>query len=394
MENVRRTTAWLLLAFLLASCAGVSTSGGLSDRGQWGEEGVAPALELRPAQGGGQVEPDPVLIALEDELKRQMKILSEKASPPPYYISYTVTETMGTTVEASVGALTRQNTRRTRWLDVEVRVGDYKLDNTNRNRGGGGGFHSQRMPLDADPDAVRELVWRVTERAYRSASAAYIRVETNDKVSVEEEDDSGDFSVERPEVNLQGLEDHEVDIEAWSQQARSLSSPFKDERNILGSMIALRATTTNTIMVNTEGTRLQFGDQRANFIVHGTGLAQDGMELVRHESVFARSPQALPGDEVLEPMVTKLIRDLNDLREAPVVEPWVGPVILSGRAAGVFFHEIFGHRIEGHRQRDEQSGQTFTQDLNKAVLPSFPLCLRRPDNLHLRGRAAQRFLPI
>ena len=49
----------------------------------------------------------------------------------------------------------------------------------------------------------------------------------------------------------------------------------------------------------------------------------------------------------------------------------MGPAILSGRAAGVFFHEIFGHRIEGHRQKDETEGQTFTKSVGKPVLPDF-----------------------
>ncbi len=49
----------------------------------------------------------------------------------------------------------------------------------------------------------------------------------------------------------------------------------------------------------------------------------------------------------------------------------MGPAILSGRASGVLFHEIFGHRIEGHRQKDESEGQTFTKAINTPVLPSF-----------------------
>lgn len=49
----------------------------------------------------------------------------------------------------------------------------------------------------------------------------------------------------------------------------------------------------------------------------------------------------------------------------------MGPAILSGRAAGVFFHEIFRHRIEGHRQKDQSEGQTFTKRVNKEVLPTF-----------------------
>jgi predicted Zn-dependent protease len=49
----------------------------------------------------------------------------------------------------------------------------------------------------------------------------------------------------------------------------------------------------------------------------------------------------------------------------------VGPAIFSGRAAGVFFHEIFGHRVEGHRQKDESEGQTFTKSVGTKVLPDF-----------------------
>jgi TldD protein len=54
-----------------------------------------------------------------------------------------------------------------------------------------------------------------------------------------------------------------------------------------------------------------------------------------------------------------------------VTEPFDGPAILSGRASAVFFHEVLGHRLEGQRQRGDEEGQTFTKELNKAVLPPF-----------------------
>ena len=59
------------------------------------------------------------------------------------------------------------------------------------------------------------------------------------------------------------------------------------------------------------------------------------------------------------------------LRAAPAAEPYAGPAMLSGRAAAVFFHEVLGHRLEGHRQRDENEGQTFTKKVNQLVLPAF-----------------------
>jgi predicted Zn-dependent protease len=63
--------------------------------------------------------------------------------------------------------------------------------------------------------------------------------------------------------------------------------------------------------------------------------------------------------------------DLTGLMRAPTVDPFIGPAILSGSSAGVFFHEIFGHRVEGHRQKDEAEGQTFTKSVGTKVLPEF-----------------------
>jgi predicted Zn-dependent protease len=66
-----------------------------------------------------------------------------------------------------------------------------------------------------------------------------------------------------------------------------------------------------------------------------------------------------------------MIADLEALRNAPLVDPYTGPAILSGRAAAVFFHEVFGHRIEGHRQKSELEGQTFKKMVGQHVLPDF-----------------------
>jgi predicted Zn-dependent protease len=73
--------------------------------------------------------------------------------------------------------------------------------------------------------------------------------------------------------------------------------------------------------------------------------------------------------------MSKAFREVLDqvmaLRNAPLAEPYIGPAILRNRASGVFFHEIFGHRIEGHRQKDVTEGQTFTKKLNQQILPEF-----------------------
>ena len=94
----------------------------------------------------------------------------------------------------------------------------------------------------------------------------------------------------------------------------------------------------------------------------------------------------------MEAAVRDLGKSLEELRKAPVTEPFDGPAILSGRASAVFFHEVLGHRLEGQRQRGDEEGQTFTKELDKAVLPAISLRGRRPHRDHLRQHLAQRQL--
>ena len=55
--------------------------------------------------------------------------------------------------------------------------------------------------------------------------------------------------------------------------------------------------------------------------------------------------------------IEKMAADLKALRAAPLAEPFDGPALLSGRAAAVFFHEVLGHRLEGHRQRGDKKAR-------------------------------------
>ena len=95
------------------------------------------------------------------------------------------------------------------------------------------------------------------------------------------------------------------------------------------------------------------------------------MELMRVETFQAESLNHLPPESEMRPALKRWLTDLKALRDAPAAEPFDGPALLSGRAAAVFFHEVLGHRLEGHRQRGEKEGQTFTKKVNQLVLPEF-----------------------
>ncbi len=123
----------------------------------------------------------------------------------------------------------------------------------------------------------------------------------------------------------------------------------------------------------------------ARLVIQAETVADDGMELLRVETFQAASPDQLPADNEIAARIDKMAADLKALRAAPLAEPFAGPALLSGRAAGVFFHEVLGHRLEGHRQRDEQEGQTFTKKVNQQVLPAFLSVVDDPTQRELGG---------
>jgi len=83
-----------------------------------------------------------LLDAMSQELNRNFSVLKEKADPPPYFISYEVTEQEFRSISGTLGAITSSDGGKDRLLDVSVRVGSPKLDNYHRVRGDRGQFTS------------------------------------------------------------------------------------------------------------------------------------------------------------------------------------------------------------------------------------------------------------
>ncbi|HMW01286.1 MAG TPA: TldD/PmbA family protein [Acidobacteriota bacterium] len=318
-----------------------------------------------------------VLQALEDELQRSFKILTQKGDPPPYFVSYTASDIHRVEVTASLGALQNSQNSHYRLLDVDVRVGGYDLDSSHQIRGENAFFSSRvyspasYLPVEDDPDAIKSALWLQTDKRYREAVEALIKIKANRAIKVQEEDLSADFSKETPQVAVQPLVSFDVDVAAWEKKAREYSALFARYPEILQGAVTFYAEASNKYLVNSEGTSLQHGRLFGRLGFYAQTKAEDGMNLYRYEAFDTQSLDRLPDEATVLRVIEKMSRDLLALRNAPVVEPYTGPAILSGRASGVFFHEIFGHRIEGHRQKDEDSGQTFTKRVNQSVLPGF-----------------------
>src|SRR5437870_3418220 len=160
----------------------------------------------------------PVLQSLELEMKRAFETLKQRGDPAPFFISYSVRENTSVSIEASLGALRSSDRDRSRLLDVDVRVGEYQLDNTHQIRGARGTntgpnfSYPVLMPIDDDVDALRSVVWLETDQKYKAAVERFIQVKANRTIKVDEEDTSADMSRESKQTAISTLAGVKVDV--------------------------------------------------------------------------------------------------------------------------------------------------------------------------------------
>ena len=332
------------------------------------------ALPLRSADApDGAPKASPVFDAMKTELDRSLKTLGAQ-DPAAYYIGYSITDSQRATVSGSNGALLSSDEARNRWLEVTVRTGSYELDDTHKVDGrtppnGGPGTNA---PLDDDPEVLRRAIWLETDKQYRAAAEALIKIKTGKEVKVQtEEGRAPDFSREKPQTYTGPWVSFTLDRKPWEQKVRDYTRYFQQSTAVINSIVTFTANAENIMQLNTEGTRLQFGQIRYRLELFIQGKASDGMDIDRYYNFDWVNPSEAPTDKAVYAAAAQLRKEMEGLVASPLNDPTVGPALLTGRAAAVFFHEVFGHRAEGHRQKDVNEGQTFAKKVGEPILPEF-----------------------
>ena len=323
--------------------------------------------------GAAQAPTPAVLVAMKEELDRSMAAMS-KGDPDAYFISSTVADRQYSEVSGSNGALLTSTETRARWLEVQTRVGTYQLDDTHKlaDRQPSWTSPGTSVIVDDDIPVLRREIWLETNRQYRAATEALIKVKTSQQVQVQTaEGNAPDFSREKPHMSIGPRVEISVDRKPWEERVRKYTAAFSKSPDVLNSIATFTALGMNQYQVNTEGTQLAFGQVHYRLELYVQSKAPDGMDINRYANFDWLSPKDAPDDKVVFARIQTMIAETEALDKAPLVDPYAGPALLTGRAAAVFFHEVFGHRAEGFRQKDINEGQTFTSKIGEQILPDF-----------------------
>jgi predicted Zn-dependent protease len=320
-----------------------------------------------------------MLDLLKGELKSQMTIL-QKGEYPPYYMNYRVIDNYTRTIRTAMGATISSDEEKQIIFVPQIRIGSPEFDNFHESQNGVAinrfsGAPTILLPADLQNgiEAMREIMREEVNTRYRFAVTSLERANAKKGVQIENEDQSPDFTKAKAEKYFEpALKKEKVDLDtkAWEAKLNKFSALLSENKDIISANTTLTYRIWRKYFVSTEGAEIAENRTYAILSVRATTMADDGMELPLNTSYFAYFPDELPSAEVIMNDLKKLSSKLSELKVAPLVLPYTGPALLSGSASGVFFHEIFGHRIEGQKMKSERDGQTFKNMVGESVLPA------------------------
>lgn len=329
------------------------------------QEQKQPATRVSTSDHG-----DPVLKAMQAELKRSQEKLQLGQLQRPYYIDYQVTELQDYLADATLGALRNDQVNEGRLVRVVVRIGDYKQDSYYGEGIGSG----EVMPMDNDEMALRHQLWLATDKAYKAALSGLTEKQAALK-NVVVETDLPDFAQEKAVESVSDLPKLDADLNKWKQILRSTSDLFRQDPVIESSEALLHFRLMDRYFVNTEGTVTRSGKAFYTISFEGSSQAPDGMRIDRSHGWSIGRADELPTPEEIQAEAHKLVATFDVLRKAPLVEDdYHGPVLFSADAATAVFERLIAGNVLGIRPELGNPARVrgdFASYYKSRVLPDF-----------------------
>ena len=334
---------------------------------------------------------DVLMRAMKDEMARTTSQLQLQKMDKPYFIAYRTDDINRTSVSASLGSVTEQQPMHMRMIGVEVRVGDYALDNSNyvslRNFGGGRGMFSsiRQAPIDDNYGRLRSTFWIATDAQYKKAledlSAKRAVLENRNHA-----DEIPDFSKEDPSANNQAPETTQANLEELKALARTISAVFKSAPEIYTSSVDLQYVNNYTRYVNSEGSTFTRATPVFKLNIRAETQASDGLPIGDSIELYGRTPADLPRQDAIVERTRAMLDRILKLRSSATIERYNGPVLFEGDAAGELFTQQFASGLMSVRtplsddsrfevffnqMMQQLGGGSFADKIGGRVLPDF-----------------------
>lgn len=336
---------------------------------------VLSAAALTPLSAQQKLD-DPILEAMRDELQRSLRL--SIAGEAPYYIEYALEQGTNLNCSATMGGLLLSRTSSYRLPRVQVRVGSYEFDNTNCVYTGmvrGARFDNENWPLEADRDQIRQDLWLATDRAYKAAVET-LALKRAALKNVNQAEKLNDFAKQAPVVKILPIPKLKLDEKRANERVRALSALFTAYPKILDSRVEHEEGLATSFFANTEGTFYRVPENLISLRVRAEALAADGTPLRDSVTFHAVDSSQLPSDAEMSKAIHAMATRLTAMVDAPMGEPYTGPVLFESQAAAQLLVQLFGGNLSPVRSPISEPGR--------------PVNLPASD---LEGRIGSRIMP-
>ncbi|MGB3468226.1 MAG: metallopeptidase TldD-related protein [Cyclobacteriaceae bacterium] len=316
---------------------------------------------------------DPLIDIIKEELDRELKYLSQEEYKP-YYLAYTVDDYDFYQLSISKGSIISETEDDGRSLSCQLKVGSYELDNTHDISGYGTGYQASAgtmpIPLANDRQAIHKCMWTITDNAYKRARDDYKTVLNSDLGEKKAVDDFSKGETNRYVAPF--IKDPlQFERDEWKTFLKTVTTSLTEVENLIAGGAYLNVANERKYLVSNDGSEIVQNFPRFELYINASVLAEDNTEVPLYLSYYGVDESDLPAKDEIAKDIETLKKKLELLKTAPKADPFTGPAIFSADVSGVFFHEIFGHRMEGHRLKNESDGQTFKDKLGEYVLPKY-----------------------
>jgi TldD protein len=314
---------------------------------------------LRSAAAAGAQVPqdnDHTLQAMRDEMERaktrlELKIPNIDQPVRPYYVEYRLLDLEVREVVAEYGSLLSSTQTRNRFMNVEARVGSYKLDSSNFiSDDGFRGFigPNGQVGIDRDYNSLRQDLWIATDQAFKEAVETYSRKQAY-LSSLARQSDIDDFSKVEPVQLIEPLQAPDWTNRNWDQEARETSAVLRAFSEIHESRVSYYIVYATEYLLTSEGTEIR---QNRHFAAIEAGMstfADDGVPLNHFYAKYVTRPADLPSVDTVRKELNVAGTELMALRAAPPAQDYTGPVLFEARAAASVLAQVLGPAVNGAR---------------------------------------------
>jgi TldD protein len=323
----------------------------------------APSFAARPAHAANpparptaqapvpDTETDQTLHAMHDEMERSRTRLQLAGVQKPFYIEYRLLDLDVRSVTGSFGALVSSSTSRTRFMAVDVRVGNYHLDSSNFvSEDGFQGFlgSTGEVGIDRDYNSLRQDLWLATDQAYKAA-VTQMALKESFLRSLTKPPEIDDFAPASPIVKIDPRIEPDWSSRNWDEEAREASAVLKDFPQLYGNRINYYLVYATSYRMTSEGTTIRTTRHLAAIEAALDTQADDGMALHNYYAVYRALPSDLPDPAAVSKALASAATDLMSLRTSPLISDYAGPVLFDAPAAASTLAQVLEPSLSGAR---------------------------------------------